>query len=116
MLRYLRCPPAQQGQLPGRVPNPLWRCKARQPTAASLPLPRHGGTIDRLPATHPDPRPDPPRAAPPRGALASGRLYRGAGWAALGPYAAAAELLTDVLPIASGANRTTVRAHALRVA
>jgi hypothetical protein len=32
------------------------------------------------------------------------------------PYAAAAELLTDVLPIVSGANRTTVREHVLRVA
>ena len=32
------------------------------------------------------------------------------------PYASAAGLLADVLPIASGANRTTVREHALRVA
>jgi len=32
------------------------------------------------------------------------------------PYAAAAGLLADVLPTASGANRTTVREHALRVA
>jgi len=32
------------------------------------------------------------------------------------PYAAAAGLLADVLPVTSGANRTTVREHALRVA
>ncbi|OQM74152.1 hypothetical protein BFN67_22395 [Pseudaminobacter manganicus] len=32
------------------------------------------------------------------------------------PYAAAAELLTDVLPINSGANAPTVRQHALRAA
>lgn len=32
------------------------------------------------------------------------------------PYAAAAGFLADVLPIASGTNRTTVREHALRVA
>ena len=32
------------------------------------------------------------------------------------PYAAAAGLLADVLPVMSGANRTTVREHALRVA
>jgi len=38
------------------------------------------------------------------------------GWSSLVPYAAAAGLLADVLPIASGANRTTVREHTLRVA
>lgn len=32
------------------------------------------------------------------------------------PYAAAAELLSDVLPIGSGDNATTVRQHVLRVA
>ena len=48
--------------------------------------------------------------------VAPERLYLEARWASLVPYAAAAELLTDVLPIASGANATTVRQHALRVA
>ena len=50
------------------------------------------------------------------GQIAPERLYLEARWASLVPYAAAAGLLTDVLPIASGANRTTVREHALRVA
>jgi len=50
------------------------------------------------------------------GRIAPERLYLEARWSSLVPYAAAAELLTDVLPIASGANRTTVREHALRVA
>lgn len=48
--------------------------------------------------------------------VAPERLYLEARWSSLVPYAAAAGLLADVLPIASGANRTTVRAHALRVA
>jgi len=50
------------------------------------------------------------------GQIAPERLYLEARWSSLVPYAAAAGLLTDVLPIASGANRTTVREHALRVA
>lgn len=50
------------------------------------------------------------------GQIAPERLYLEARWASLVPYAAAAGLLADVLPIASGANRTTVREHALRVA
>ncbi len=44
------------------------------------------------------------------------RLYLEARWASLVPYAAAADLLTDVLPVASGANATTLRQHVLRVA
>ncbi len=48
--------------------------------------------------------------------VAPERLYLEARWVSLVPYAAAAGLLADVLPIASGANRTTVREHALRVA
>jgi hypothetical protein len=48
--------------------------------------------------------------------VAPERLYLEARWSSLVPYAAAAGLLADVLPIASGANRTTVRAHTLRVA
>ena len=48
--------------------------------------------------------------------VAPERLYLEARWSSLVPYAAAAGLLADVLPIASGANRTTVREHALRVA
>ncbi len=50
------------------------------------------------------------------GQIAPERLYLEARWSSLVPYAAAAGLLADVLPIASGANRTTVREHALRVA
>ncbi len=50
------------------------------------------------------------------GQVAPERLYLEARWSSLAPYAAAAGLLADVLPIASGANRTTVREHALRVA
>jgi len=44
------------------------------------------------------------------------RLYLEARWASLVPYAAAADLLTDVLPVASGANATTLRQHVLQVA
>ena len=48
--------------------------------------------------------------------VAPERLYLEARWASLVPYAAAAELLADVLPVASGANATTLREHALHVA
>ena len=51
-----------------------------------------------------------------RGHVAPERLYLEARWASLVPYAAAAGLLADVLPIASGANATTVRQHVLQVA
>ena len=44
------------------------------------------------------------------------RLYLETRWAALVPYAAAAELLADVLPINSGANATTIREHVLATA
>ncbi len=50
------------------------------------------------------------------GHVAPERLYLEARWASLVPYAAAADLLTDVLPIASCANATTLRQHVLRVA
>ncbi len=50
------------------------------------------------------------------GQVAPERLYLEARWSSLVPYTAAAGLLADVLPIASGANGTTVREHALRVA
>ena len=50
------------------------------------------------------------------GQIAPERLYLEARWSSLVPYAAAAGLLADVLPIAFGANRTTVCEHALRVA
>ena len=50
------------------------------------------------------------------GHVAPERLYLEARWASLAPYAAAAGLLADVLPIASGANATTLRQHVLRVA
>lgn len=43
--------------------------------------------------------------------VAPERLYLEIRWAALVPYAAAAGLLADVLPITSGANATTLRAH-----
>jgi hypothetical protein len=48
--------------------------------------------------------------------VAPERLYLEARWASLVPYASAAGLLADVLPILSGANATTLRKHTLRVA
>ena len=48
--------------------------------------------------------------------VAPERLYLEARWSSLVPYAAAAGLLADVLPITSGANATTLREHVLRVA
>ncbi len=50
------------------------------------------------------------------GHVAPERLYLEARWASLVPYAAAADLIADVLPMASGANATTLRQHVLRVA
>jgi hypothetical protein len=46
--------------------------------------------------------------------VAPERLYLEARWASLVPYAAAAGLLADVLPITSGANATTLREHTVR--
>ena len=48
--------------------------------------------------------------------VAPERLYLEARWASLVPYAAAAGLLADILPVTSGANATTLREHVLRVA
>jgi len=48
--------------------------------------------------------------------VAPERLYLEARWASLVPYAAAAGLLADVLPITSGANATTLREHVMGVA
>ena len=48
--------------------------------------------------------------------VAPERLYLETRWASLVPYAAAAGLLADILPIAAGANGTTLRDHVLRVA
>lgn len=48
--------------------------------------------------------------------VAPERLYLEARWASLIPYAAPAALLTDILPITSGTNATTLREHALHVA
>jgi hypothetical protein len=48
--------------------------------------------------------------------VAPERLYLETRWASLVPYAAAADLLADVLPIGSGVNATTVRQHVLRTA
>ena len=50
------------------------------------------------------------------GHVAPERLYLEARWASLAPYATAAGLLADILPIACGANATTLREHVLRVA
>ena len=50
------------------------------------------------------------------GRVAPERLYLEVRWASLVPYAAAAGLLADILPITAGANATTVRAHVLKVA
>jgi hypothetical protein len=58
-----------------------------------------------LALVRPDPRPYRPE-----------RLYLEARWASLVPYAAAAGLLADVLPIASGTNATTLRERVLHVA
>ena len=48
--------------------------------------------------------------------VAPERLYLETRWASLVPYAAATELLADVLPVVSGVNATTVRQHVLRAA
>lgn len=48
--------------------------------------------------------------------IAPERLYLEARWSSLAPYAAAAGLLADILPIASGANAKTLRKHVLGVA
>ncbi|MDD2862606.1 MAG: ISKra4 family transposase [Acidiphilium sp.] len=48
--------------------------------------------------------------------IAPERLYLETRWSSLVPYAAAAGLMADILPIASGANATTLRDHTLRVA
>ncbi len=50
------------------------------------------------------------------GHVAPERLYLEARWSSLVPYAAAADLLADVLPAASGTNATTLRQHVLRAA
>lgn len=48
--------------------------------------------------------------------VAPERLYLETKWASLVSYAAASDLMSDVLPITSGLNATTVRQHTLRVA
>jgi hypothetical protein len=48
--------------------------------------------------------------------VAPERLYLEARWASLISYAAAADLLADVLPITAGANATTLREHVMGVA
>jgi hypothetical protein len=48
--------------------------------------------------------------------VAPERLYLEARWASLVSYAAAADLLADVLPITAGANATTLREHVMGVA
>jgi len=48
--------------------------------------------------------------------IAPERLFLEARWASLVPYAVAGKLLADVLPVASGANATTLGQHVLQVA
>jgi hypothetical protein len=48
--------------------------------------------------------------------IAPERLFLETRWASLVPYAAAAELMADVLPVNAGVNATTVRQHVLRAA
>ncbi len=48
--------------------------------------------------------------------VAPERLYLEARWASLVPYASAAGLLADILPLSSGMNATTLREHVLYVA
>jgi hypothetical protein len=48
--------------------------------------------------------------------IAPERLYLETRWASLVSYAAAADLLADVLPVEGGVNATTVRQHVLRAA
>jgi hypothetical protein len=48
--------------------------------------------------------------------VAPERLYLEARWASLVPYAAAADLLADILLVTTGANATTLREHVLHVA
>jgi hypothetical protein len=57
----------------------------------------------------------PPTALMPD-SVAPQRLCLEARWASFVPYAAAADLLVDILPITTGANATTLREHVLRVA
>jgi hypothetical protein len=48
--------------------------------------------------------------------VAPERLYLEARWASLVPYASAAGLLSDLLPLSAGMNATTLRQHVLHVA
>jgi hypothetical protein len=63
---------------------------------------------------------EPTTVSPPRemvpGHAAPERLHPETRWASLVPYAAAAGLLADVLPIASDTNGTTLREHTSRIA
>ena len=121
LLRGMRRQPAQQGQLPHPVPDPLWRRGDRQPSAASMPMPSRG-TGHHVAIAETAPRTRRPRAAVFGGALGgvgqgSARIARGRPMeGSLVPYAAVADLLPDVLPSASGTNATTVRQHVLHVA
>ena len=77
-----------------------------QPAAASLPVPGRRGAGHRVAAAPPCSPTTSPR---------SGSIWRPAGprWCRTPPPP---ELLADVLPVASGANATTLREHTLRVA
>jgi hypothetical protein len=55
-------------------------------------------------------------APAPQGEAGTTLTYLEARWASLVPYGAAADLLADILLVASGTNATTLRKHTLRVA
>ena len=99
--------PAQQGQPPRRLPHALWRCADRQPATVLHCCPCENtegpATVSPLRNLLPD-------------YVAPERLYLEARWASLAPYAAAAGLFADILPIMAGANATTLREHVLHVA
>jgi len=95
----------QQGKLPDRVPHAVWRSGSGQPAAAPLPLPGRRRPGHDLTLVRPHPR-----------SRRAGAALSGGALVVAVPYAAATDLLGDILPIASGANATTVREHTLRVA
>lgn len=101
-------------------------CGARRRSKGSYPIvlrtlygdvPLAGPRLHRCPCQNVD---GPATISPLRdllpGHVAPERLCLEARWSSLVPYASVAGLLADVLPVTSGANRTTVREHTLRVA
>ena len=92
-------------RIPHPVPHPVWRRANCQPAAAPCACRDGQGPATLSPLCDLIP-----------GHVAPERLYLEARWASPAPYAAAADLLADVLPVASGANAATLRQHVLRVA